>query len=535
MDNNKPEPEENQSSPKPQDDDLPKPIFDHATSLPEEPVPTQETPKTIFETVTEESATEKPTVPQEPAMELKPEEVPPELASPEEISFSSAPPPPQEPPSSDDSSFLEGNRRKYLIIGSSALVFLILFVTILAFFLRGKTPQETSLIYWGLWDEKENIQPLIDQYQARNKNVKIQYVKMTPSDYRLKLIERSKRGEGPDIFRFHNTWVAEMREILAPLPQSVMSNVEFEQTFYPIHKKDFKIGDNYYALPLMIDGLVLIYNENLFKKAGIENAPGNWEDILNIVTKLTVKNKEGKVVTAGIALGTASNVEHFSDIFGLFLVQNGGDIRRLDRPEAAGALESYRKFAELPNNVWDEAMPNSITAFTQEKVAMIIVPSWEALAIKAENPEIKLKVVPVPSIPGSDSVSIATYWAEGVSRLSKNQTEAWKFLKFLTNKENMTARFQLQSKSRLFGEAYSRVDLRSVLAQNEYLGPVIEQADSYVSLPTISRTFDSGMNDEIISYLRDAINRTAEGVSYQSALQTANDGVAQVLTKYKVK
>lgn len=469
----------------------------HAT-----PIPTPEEPRTIFET--------HPT-------DLKPEEVSPELTAPEQVG----------PP--DD------NKKKYAVFAAIVVFFVIIFFLFLRFFFSRAAPskKEIKLIYWGLWGEKETIQPLIDEYRSKNKNIKIEYQKMSPQDYREKLIVRSKAGQGPDIFRFHNTWIPEIKEVLAPLPKSVMDNGEFERTFYPIQRKDLKVGNHYFGIPLMIDGLVLVYNDSLFKKAGITNAPFSWEDVIDYVGKLTVKNKDGQIITSGMALGTASNVDHFSDIFGLFLVQNGGDIRKLDTEEASGALESYRKFAEPPDNFWDDTLSNSTSSFIQEKVAMIIVPSWEILTIKAANPEIDLKVIPVPTIPGSKAVSLATYWVEGVSRFSKNQEEAWKFLKFLSEKESMTKLYQLQSQTRLFGEPYSRVDLQSVLAQNEYVGAVMKQADSFVSIPIISRTYDNGLNDEIAAYIENAINATTQGVSYDAALKTAKLGVDQVFSKYE--
>src|SRR3989344_9122092 len=166
-------------------------------------------------------------------------------------------------------------------------------------------------------------------------------------------------------------------------------------------------------------------------------------------------------------------------------------------------------------------MSNSTTAFIQEKVAMIIVPSWEVLSIKSSNPDIEIKVVPVPVVPGTASLSLASYWVEGVSRFSNHQLEAWKFLRFLTEKENMTKLYEIQSKVRPFGEPYSRVDLAPLLAQNPYLSAVIKQANNFHSLPLVSRTYDNGLNDEIIKYMENAINSTILGVSYKEALSTA--------------
>ena len=362
---------------------------------------------------------------------------------------------------------------------------------------------------------------------------------MAPQDYREKLIARSRKGQGPDIFRFHNTWLPEIQEVTASLPSDVMSNSDFEKNFYPIHKKDlFYDKKHYFGIPLEVDGLVLVYNESLFKKAGISKAPSTWEEVIEIMGKLAVPDPAtGQMITSPIAIGTASNIEHFSEIFGLMLIQNGGSLDKLDQPEAADALESYRKFAEPPKDFWNSLMPNSITAFIQEKVAMILVPSWQILTIKSANPDISLKVTGVPQLPASKSVSIASYWVEGVSKYSKNQIEAWKFLKFLSEKENMTKLYEQESKTRLFGEPYSRKDLASSVIQNEYIGPVIEEAqsDAFVSLPLAAHTFDNGINNQVITYLENAINETIQGSSYSEALKRASQGINQIFSGSKIE
>ena len=473
---------------------------------------------------------------QRPKFETVPVETPPEIEeTPEEVVTPEAP---TESPIDMPPPVYQENKNQYFFIMGGAIVFFIILVFVIKAIFSGGGggggKKQVSLTYWGLWEDKEVIQPLIDQYQQKNTNVKISYQKMSPQSYREKLVVRSKINQGPDLFRFHNTWVPEIKEVLAPLPASIMNNSEFEKTFYKVHQKDLKVGNYYYGLPLEIDGLVLIYNESLFKKGGVSTVPSTWDEITDIVPRLTVKDTKGILITSGIAMGTTRNIEHFSDVFALLLVQNGGSLDKLDQQEAAGALEIYRKFAEEPQGYWNEEMPNSVNAFIQEKVAMIIVPSWEALTIKTTNPEIAMKVISVPSVPGASVVSIANYWVEGVSRFSKNQIEAWKFLRYLTEKDNLTKLYEIESRLRPFGEPYSRVDLAPLLSQNQYLGAVIKQANDFVSVPLISKTYDNGLNDELIKYLENAINSTIQGVTYSEALKTTKEGVTQIFTKYNI-
>lgn len=470
--------------------------------------------------------------PQSSDEQITPEEVAPDIAAPTDQdiqtvqSGSSDVPPP----------IYEENKNKYIFIIGGVVLFFVFFILILSFLLGGGRSKKITLAYWGLWEDQEIFAAVIALYQQKNPNITVNYQKMSPTDYREKLLSRSKIEQGPDIFRFHNTWLPEISDVAAALPAKIMSNEEFEKTFYKIHQSDLKIGNFYYGLPLEIDGLVLVYNDDLFKKIGIATPPTNWDEMTEIVNKFSqAVDKDGRPITPAIALGTVSNVDHFSDILGLLIVQNGGSIKKIDSPEAAGALESYRKFAEEPNKIWTEDYPPSTTAFIQEKVAMIIVPSWQILTIKNANPDIKLKVAAIPSVPSARPVSLANYWIEGVSRYGKNQQEAWKFLRYLVEKDTLTKLFETQAKTRLFGEPYSRVDMSSLLLAHQYLGPVIKQADYYVSAPVVSRTYDNGLNDEIVTYLGNAVNETMQAVSYSQALVTAKKGIDQVFARYKIE
>jgi len=257
--------------------------------------------------------------------------------------------------------------------------------------------------------------------------------------------------------------------------------------------------------------------------------------VLNAVNKVTVRDNSGTIITSGMAIGTANNIDHFGEIYGILLLLNGGDLKELDQKEAVEALQLYRRFAE--ENYWNESMPNSISSFIQGKTAMVFGPTWHIINIKSQNPEISLKVAPVPKGLNGSSVSIANYWVEGVNKYSRNQVEAWKFLSYLASKESQTKMFEHETKTRPVGTPYARKDLGETLKDNEYLYPVIQMAtaDELVSLPLSDRTQDKGLNDEVLNYIKNAINQTANGVDYSSALRTAKQGIDTVLERYKIE
>lgn len=453
--------------------------------------------------------------------------------------------PPSSPPP-----FEEDKRKKYAIFGIG--IILILLLLIIVFFILKRKPkvaENITLNYWGLWEEEEIIRPIIDDYKKAHQNITINYTKQDPKQYRERLQAAIDRGEGPDIFRFHNTWVRIFTSYLSPLPKTIYSDEEYKKTFYPVAANDLKVGDNYYGIPLMIDGLLLFYNEDILKSANVA-IPSTWVDVQNAMSKLTVKEK-GRIVTSAIPLGTAENVEHFADILALMMLQNGTQMTKslfsCSDPSstscAVEALTFYRKFAEAPNNTWDDTLENSIVAFANGRAAMVIAPSWQAFVIKemAKNTNLNFKTAPVPQLPCEKSpcpsVNWATYWIEGVSSKSKYQAASWEFLKYLSSASTMQKLYAEEVKYRkLFGEAYSRVDLGKTLADNPYLASLISEVSTMQSFYSASRTYDgdAGLNTRLIKYLKDAVNSLSSGTSIETALKTVDNGFKQVFTDWKI-
>ncbi|MBI2404914.1 extracellular solute-binding protein [Candidatus Gottesmanbacteria bacterium] len=419
------------------------------------------------------------------------------------------------------------------------IMMLVLLLFVLGIALAGKfalgfltQQQEVTITYWGLWEDDATVRSVLTAFEGAHPKIKVSYFKQSPKQYRERLADAIARGEGPDVFRFHNTWVPMLRGDLATVPVKIMTAAQFASAFYPVASRDLVAGTNIYGIPLEIDGLGLYYNEDTLAQAGV-SVPTTYEELLNVVPKLTVKNGN-TIVSSAIALGTTNNVEHFSDIVATMMMQNGAKLDQPTGAEAEQTLIFYRKFADFadPAYTWNETMDNSISAFASGNVAMILAPSWRAFDIKQINPALRFKIAAVPQLPGN-TVTWASYWVEGVSSKSKNQNAAWEFVNYLTSREAAIKLYTEESKIRLFGEPYARVELGASIKDDPYAGAFITQASLDArSFPLSSRTFDNGLNDKLIKYLEDAINGMAGGVAPSAVLQTMASGFRQVLGQY---
>lgn len=126
-----------------------------------------------------------------------------------------------------------------ILVGLGIIVLLFLLVTkiILPKFQKPKTPEIITLKYWGLWEPENLMAEVISDYQQTHPNITVQYLRQSSKDYRERLQSSLAKGDGPDIFRWHNTWLPMLKTDLAPIPDTIYSPNEFDTTFYPVVKK----------------------------------------------------------------------------------------------------------------------------------------------------------------------------------------------------------------------------------------------------------------------------------------------------------
>lgn len=400
-----------------------------------------------------------------------------------------------------------------------------------------ETTAPTEVTWWGLWEDENVVGPLMAEYEQANPNVKINYIKQSHIDYRERLINSLARGEGPDIFRFHNSWVPMLRSELDPMPSDVMSASQFAQSYYKVAASDLTSGPSIVGIPLEIDGLGLYVNEDMFSQAGL-SYPETWPEFERAAKQLTTV-VNGKLEVGGAAIGRTENVDHWPEIIAMMILQNRGKLENPTDELSRDALVYFTSYSSV-FNVWNETLPASTIAFAGGKVAMMFAPSWRAFEIAAQNPDLNFRIIPVPQLPKENptepDITYASYWVEGVWARSKKKNEAWKFLKFLSSRDSLTKLFESASRVRMFGEPYPRVDMASLLESNKYVGAYASAAGSARSWYLYARTHDgdTGINSQINKYYENAINAINSGTRAENVLPTLSQGISQVLAQYGI-
>jgi ABC-type glycerol-3-phosphate transport system substrate-binding protein len=390
--------------------------------------------------------------------------------------------------------------------------------------------------WWGVTYDEAVLKPVIDEFESANAGVSINYIKQSPTDYRERLTNEIARGEGPDIFEIHNSWVPMFRNDLDTIPNNIVSSAEYAQRFYPVAVSDFTTKKGIVAIPLYYDAITLYINEDVFATAGV-SPPVDWNDFREVAKQLSQPNEKGELLLGGAAIGTTSNVDYWPEIVGLMLQQNKFDPTNPRGPKVEDALVFYKIFSSL-HKVWDETLPPSTQAFANGKVAMFFAPASAADEINKINPDLRFRTINLPELPLNDpeepDVSYATYWANGVWNRSVNRQKSWELLDFMTKQESLTKIASNMKQTSNFSYAYPRRDMGVLLKDDPILGSIVSLAPNARSWYLAYETNDgeSGINSRINKVFMTALEDISQGRAATKVVDALAQEAREVLAGY---
>lgn len=261
---------------------------------------------------------------------------------------------------------------------------------------------EAELTWWDTSDptnEGPTYEALIEKFNEEYPNVTINYESVPFGDAQNKFKTAAEAGSGaPDIMRAEVAWVPEFAaagHLYALDGTALLEDNNFLATPLSSNVYDGKT----YGVPQVTDTLGLMYNKELFEKAGIDEAPTTWEEVGEAAEALKTKAKvDGLYINNG----------------GYFLLPfiygEGGDLLdteaetiEVGSPESVAGIKTAQDLVKSGAAVKPDANDSygtMMTLFKEGKVGMILNGPWETAAI-SDDPNFggfeNLGVAPVPS------------------------------------------------------------------------------------------------------------------------------------------
>ncbi|MEK3717618.1 ABC transporter substrate-binding protein [Paenibacillus sp. FSL R7-0333] len=219
-----------------------------------------------------------------------------------------------------------------------------------------------------------------------------------------------------------------------------LSNEPWAAQLIPTAKTPATVDGKLYGMPMNVEGYGLIYNKDLFAKAGITEEPKTLPQLKDAVAKLK---------TAGITPFEATN-EWWS--MGIHLVNVGmahqpdpkqfiDDVKAGKQTIKGNAV--FKQWLDLVDVIFDNAQDNKMTTdyatqvaeFASGKAAMMLQGNWTQGDIDKIDPALNLGLLPLPINNEEGTILVGVPNNYIVNSKSAHPEEAKAFLNWMVSSE----------------------------------------------------------------------------------------------------
>lgn len=339
------------------------------------------------------------------------------------------------------------------------ILFLLLLILTISFSCGGDNKQtkegDIEIIFWHSFISSTvpALNELLDKFQNENPGIRInaQYV---PSGDALihKLITSIQSKTAPDISWLHADFIEDIVEADAIYKMEEFINgddgisQEDLNDIFPALRQLASWRGTLYSLPMEATNLALLYNKDLFIKAGLDPSkpPQNWQELKEYIRKLTIdKNKDGTFEQVGFfvpvfpAAGPLGSWMVWQ--FMPFLWQAGGYLVDLEQTEVLYNSDAGVQALKLWQEMYSDQKLNTFTsdfdvAFASGRLAMAMDGPWNLPRYKDLLKNLNWAFAPLPSGPYKSATVVGGEYL-AIFKQSKNPDSAWKFIKWMISPE----------------------------------------------------------------------------------------------------
>jgi multiple sugar transport system substrate-binding protein len=347
------------------------------------------------------------------------------------------------------------------------------------------------LHYFNGEDQVKALNDAISSFEQLNPDIKVQLNYVPFGQLLNRTLQTAAVHRPPAIAAIDNPDVlrAARAGILFDLSDSMSLFPDWNNIYSGV-RQALTSGNHIYGIPIGSNTLALFYNKKLFRDAGIQDPPKDWEEFV----------KTAKMLTKGSVCGfafPATNTEECTGAFEPFLWSNGGSLLNLDADSAKQALKLWMDLlndGSVPREVVNWNNGDVSNKFVGGTAAMILMGPWMLPAFNSSGIEYGVAPVPVPKVGLKPVVAIGgEVWCV-MKNDKKIEDAALKFIAFMQEptrllKTCLTFNYISSVRDIAQKEGEINTNLKPYIEQMETARTrVSEGGDNYTQISQITRT-----------------------------------------------
>jgi len=305
-------------------------------------------------------------------------------------------------------------------------------------------------------------------------------------------------------------------------------------SFYKAFLLNSQTGGKTWGVPFQRSTIVLYYNKELFKAAGLDpnKPPATWAEMAEMAKKLTVKDASGKVTQYGVQI-PSSGFPYW--LFQALAIQNGvamandaGNAVKFDDPKVIEALQYWvdlsKQGVHPPGIVEWGTTPKD---FFEKKVAMMWTTTGNLTNVRS-NAKFDFGVAMLPAGKAKGSPTGGGNFYIFKKSTPAQQEAAFKFIKWVTQPER-AARWSMETGYVAVSEAAYGTDTLRKYGRD--FPPALVARDQ---LPFALAEFSTHDNQRVTKALNDGLQAALTGTKTPTqAMQDAQKEAERLLRSYK--
>jgi len=307
------------------------------------------------------------------------------------------------------------------------------------------------------------------------------------------------------------------------------------KSFYPAFMENSQTGGKTWGIPFQRSTIVLYYNKDLFKEAGLDpnKPPATWHEMTEYAQKLTKRDASGRVTQWGVQI-PSSGFPYW--LFQGLAIENGANLMNqagtevyYDKPAVIEALQYWvdlvNKYKVHPPGIveWGTTPKD----FFERKVAMIWTTTGNLTNVK-NNAKFDFGVAMLPANKQRGSPTGGGNFYLFKKSTPQQREAAFKFIKWATSPER-AAQWGIDT-----GYVGVRKDAWDTSVMKQYVAGFPAAAVARDQLPYAKAELSTHDNQRVTKALNDGLQAALTGTKKpDQAMKDAQREADRILKAYK--
>lgn len=302
----------------------------------------------------------------------------------------------------------------------------------------GKRGSGTTIKFWALGNEGENVQKLLPEFKKENPDIDVIVQQIPWTAAHEKLLTAFAGNSLPDVCQLGNTWIPELSSlggIDALNGLIAQSGAIAGSNYFPGIWETNKIDTTVYGIPWYVDTRLLFYRKDILAKAGFPDGPKSWSDLLTASDRIV--NSGAKRYAIFLPTNEWQPLALFGLEAGASLLKDHNtqaDFTSKEFVKAFAFLRTFYQKGYAPLS-WME-IQNIYQGIGEGYISMYLTGPWNIGEFERRLPtNVQDKWMTAP-MPGLDGTHPGCSFAGGSSlvivKSSRQKGAAWKLIEYLS-------------------------------------------------------------------------------------------------------